>query len=85
MWVMLQKYFQNQLIIYPDKHGSLCIEMPTLLISIKPMQKRFWYLQWGASLYLVRSCTIAHLPFLKTHMFDSQDEALAYRDWLGLS
>jgi hypothetical protein len=49
------------------------------------MQKRFWYLQWGASLYLVRSCTIAHLPFLKTHVFDSQDEALAYRDWMGLS
>jgi hypothetical protein len=47
------------------------------------MQKRFWYLQWGVSIYLVRSCTIAHLPFLSTPVFGSQDEALAYRDWLS--
>ncbi|MBW4692458.1 MAG: hypothetical protein KME27_11900 [Lyngbya sp. HA4199-MV5] len=47
------------------------------------MHKRFWYLQWGASIYLVRSCTIAHLPFLRTPVFGSKDEALAYRDWLS--
>ncbi|MBD2077294.1 hypothetical protein H6F86_26130 [Phormidium sp. FACHB-592] len=47
------------------------------------MQKRFWYLQRGVSLYLVRSCTIAHLPFLSTTVFESQDEVLAYRDWLS--
>ena len=55
----------------------------TLLISVKPMQKRFWYLQWGASIYLVRSCTIAHLPFLRTPVFGSQDEAIAYRACLS--
>lgn len=47
------------------------------------MHNRFWYLQWGASIYLVRSCTIAHLPFLRTPVFASKDEALAYRDWLS--
>jgi hypothetical protein len=48
------------------------------------MQQRFWYLQWGVSIYLVRSCTIAHLPFLRTPVFYSQDEASNYRDWLAL-
>ncbi|PSB24793.1 hypothetical protein [Stenomitos frigidus] len=47
------------------------------------MQKRYWYLQWGVSIYLVRSCTIAHLPFLSTPVFGSKEEALDYRDWLS--
>ncbi|HEY9884398.1 MAG TPA: hypothetical protein V6C98_12390 [Thermosynechococcaceae cyanobacterium] len=48
------------------------------------MQKRYWYLQWGVSLYLVRSCTIAHLPFLRVPVFDTKEAALDYRAWLSL-
>jgi len=48
------------------------------------MQQRFWYLQLAVSIYLVRSCTLAHLPFLRTPVFHSQDAAVNYRDWLAL-
>jgi|GEM_PF-4197705 len=56
------------------------------LICVDPvesMQKRYWYLQWGRSIYLIRSCTAAHLPFLRTPVFDSREAALDYRDWLS--